>query len=153
MTLARWLLAAAHLLGLGIGLGAIWGRRRALLELPDPAALRRVLYTDTWWGIAAAIWISTGLVRAFGPFEKGRDYYLHNHWFQTKMACLLAILALEVAPMLTFIQWRRQLARRGNVDTTKAKLFARTSAWQAILVLIMVLAATAMARGLGTLAR
>ncbi|HKA23668.1 MAG TPA: DUF2214 family protein [Candidatus Eisenbacteria bacterium] len=148
----RWLLAAAHLLALGIGLGAIWGRRRALLEVPDPAAIRRVLYTDTWWGIAAAIWISTGLVRAFGPFEKGRDYYFHNHWFLTKMACLGLILLLEIAPMMTFIQWRQRLAHHESVDTSKARLFAKTSLWQAILVLVMVLAATAMARGLGTAA-
>jgi putative membrane protein len=147
--LARWLLAAAHLLALGIGLGAIWGRRQALLALPDPAAMRRVLDNDTWWGVAALIWISTGLVRALGPFEKGRDYYFHNHWFLTKMACLALILALEIAPMVTFIRWRIALARGGTVDTSKAKWFARTSAWQAILVLIMVLSATAMARGLG----
>lgn len=148
--IVRWLLAAAHLLGLGIGFGAIWGRRRALLEVPDPSAIRRVLYTDTWWGIAAAIWISTGLVRAFGPFEKGRDYYLHNHWFLTKMVCLGGILALEIAPMVTFIGWRQKLARHESVDTSKAVLFARISGWQTVLLLIMVLAATAMARGMGT---
>jgi len=145
----RLLLAAAHLLGLGIGLGAIWGRRRALLQVPDPSAIRRVLEADTWWGIAAIVWISTGLVRAFGPFEKGRDYYLHNHWFLTKMVCLGVILALEIAPMMTFIQWRQRLARNESVDTSKARFFATTSAWQTFLLLIMVLAATAMARGLG----
>ncbi|HEV8480715.1 MAG TPA: DUF2214 family protein [Candidatus Eisenbacteria bacterium] len=148
--LVRWLLAALHLLGLGIGLGAIWARRRALAEVPEGSAVRRVLYADTWWGIAAAIWISTGLVRAFGPFEKGRDYYLHNHWFLTKMVCLALILVLEIAPMVTFIQWRQRLARSQNVDTSRAPFFAKTSAWQSILLVIMLLAATAMARGLGT---
>jgi len=148
--IVRWLLAWAHLLGLGIGLGAIWGRRAALLEVPEPSAIRRVLRTDTWWGIAAGIWISTGLVRAFGPFEKGKDYYLHNHWFWTKMLCLGLILLLEIAPMATFIQWRQRLAHHETVDTSKAALFARTSAVQVILLLVMVLAATAMARGLGT---
>jgi putative membrane protein len=148
--IVRWLLAAAHLLGLGIGLGAIWGRRRALLEVPEVSAIHRVLDADTWWGIAAAIWISTGLVRAFGPFEKGRDYYLHNHWFLTKMVCLGLILALEIAPMVTFIGWRQKLARHESVDTLKARLFARISGWQTILLLVMVLAASAMARGFGT---
>lgn len=33
----RWLLAALHLLGLGIGLGAVWTRRQELLgPLPSP---------------------------------------------------------------------------------------------------------------------
>jgi len=66
------------------------------------------------------------------------------------MACLLLILILEIAPMLTFIRWRGQLARHESVDTSKARFFARISAWQAVLVMVMVLAATAMARGLGT---
>jgi hypothetical protein len=46
----RWLLAAAHLLALGIGLGAVWARGRALRGLLDASGVRRVLSADTWWG-------------------------------------------------------------------------------------------------------
>src|ERR1041385_7129951 len=67
----RWLLAAVHLLALGVGLGAVWARGRALQALLDVPALRRVFYADSWWGIAAVLWIDTGLVRAFGGYEKG----------------------------------------------------------------------------------
>ncbi len=147
--LARWLFAWLHLLGLGIGLGAVWARGRALRAPLDAAGLRRVLYADAWWGVAAAIWIGTGLVRMLGGLEKDMDYYLRNHVFWGKMAFLLVILVLEVGPAMTLARWRVELARGGLPDTARAERFARVSYAQVVLVLLMVLAATAMARGIG----
>ena len=143
----RLLLAWAHLMGLGIGLGAVWTRARALSGPLDPGALRRALAADTWWGLAAFLWIATGVARAFGPFEKGSAYYVHNGWFLLKMALLLAILALEVAPMVALVRWRLDLKRGGVPDTRPARTFSRTSTVQAVLVVFMVLCAAAMARG------
>jgi putative membrane protein len=145
----RWLLAAVHLLALGIGLGAIWARALALRGPLDEAGVRRVLYADTWWGIAAILWIGTGLVRAFGGFEKGALYYTHNHYFWVKMGMLGSILLLEIMPMITFIKWRTRLARHETIDARNAASFATTSFIQAALIVFMVLAATAMARGDG----
>ncbi len=149
----RWLLAAFHLLGLGVGLGAVWARGRAFQAQLDVLGLRRVFYADAWWGIAAIVWIGTGLVRAFGGFEKGRFYYLHNHVFWAKMGLLAAILVLEVGPMIALIRWRVAVARGSVPDTRAATRFARISFVQAVLVVLMVLAATAMARGYGVPAR
>ncbi|MBA2458057.1 MAG: DUF2214 family protein [Gemmatimonadales bacterium] len=145
----RWLFAAAHLIALGIGLGAVWARARALQGPLDPPGLRRVFSADAWWGLAALLWIGTGLVRAFAGLEKGTGYYLHNHVFWTKMALLGLILVLEVSPMLAFIRWRTLVERGEPVDTRPARRFARISYSQAGLVILMVLAATAMARGYG----
>jgi len=145
----RWLFAALHLLALGIGLGAVWARGRALRGELDAAGLRRVLAADTWWGIAALVWIATGLARAFAGFEKGTGYYLANHLFWTKMALLGLILVLELGPMMAFIRWRMQIAKGARPDTRLAARFATISFLQAILVVSMVLAATAMARGFG----
>jgi putative membrane protein len=150
--LIRWLFAALHLVGLGIGLGAVWARARALRGPLDTAGLRRVFYADSWWGAAAAIWISTGLVRVLAGLEKGMDYYLRNHVFWGKMAMLVAILVLEVSPMITLIRWRTQVARGELPDTRLAGRFATISHVQMLLVLLMVLAATAMARGIGVAA-
>jgi putative membrane protein len=94
----------------------------------------------------------TGLVRAFGGVEKGAAHYLHNHFFLMKMALLAFILALEVWPMATFIKWRIRGARGETIDATAAQTFARISVLEAILVVLMVLAATAMARGYGAAA-
>jgi len=145
----RWLVASVHLLALGIGLGAVWARGRALRSPLDAADLRRVFLADTFWGLAALLWISTGVWRAFGGLEKGTDYYLANHAFHAKMGLLGLVLVLEVWPMVTLIRWRAGVARGQPPDTSRAPLLARISFVQAALVAGMVLAATAMARGLG----
>jgi putative membrane protein len=145
----RWLLAAIHLLGFGIGLGSIWVRALALRAPLDAAGIRRVLAADTWWGVSAILLIGTGLVRAFGGFEKGALYYTHNHYFWIKMGMLVSILLLEIMPMITFIKWRMRLARNETIDATNAASFATTSFIQAALLVFMMLAATAMARGYG----
>ena len=144
----RWLLAALHLVALPVGFTAIWGRRQALLATLDVAGLRRVFHADTWWGLAAVLWISTGLLRAFGGYEKPSAYYLQNDLFLLKMALLAAILLLEIAPMVTFIRWRIVVARGGVPDTGRRAIFARISTVQAVLILLMVVAATGMARGI-----
>ncbi len=99
----RWLFATLHLLALGMGLGAIWVRGHALQGNLDGEGLRRVFLADTFWGLAALLWIVTGLVRAFGGLEKGSAYYLQNETFLIKMGLLGLILLLEVWPMVMFI--------------------------------------------------
>src|SRR5256886_14230595 len=141
MTL-RWLLAAVHLLALGVGLGAVWARGRALAGELDGSGLRRAFYADTWWGVAAILWIGTGLLRAFGGFEKGSFYYLHNHFFWTKMGLLAAILILELGPMITLTRGRRQVARSEVPGTRGASRFARVSFLQGTLVVRLVLTAS-----------
>jgi putative membrane protein len=148
MTL-RWLLAVLHLLGLGIGLGAVWARSRALAGPLDRAGLARALAADAWWGVAALVWIGTGLWRLLAGTEKATAYYLANHLFWGKMALLGLVLALEIWPMVTLTGWRRQLARGATPDVTRAGTLARLSLVQVGLVLLMVVAATGMARGLG----
>lgn len=150
----RITLAAAHLLALAIGLGAILFRAASLREAIGAVALRRAFRADTDWGIAAALWIGTGLWRYFGDFEKGISYYDHNHAFLAKMALLAVILALEVWPMMTLLRWRRAF-RRGTaaeaiVVPAAARRIATISNLQALLVVVMVFLAAAMARGYGT---
>ncbi len=144
----RWLLAAFHLLALGIGLGSVFIRGRTLLGTLDTSGLRRVFQADTFWGVAALLWISTGLLRAFGGFEKGTIYYMNSSVFWLKMTFLLAILILEIRPMLTFIRWRSRLRAGETVDPASAPALARISFVQTALIALMVLAATAMARGI-----
>lgn len=148
MTL-RWILAAVHLLALGIGLGAVWVRGRALRSDLSVERLRTVFRADTLWGLAAVLWIATGLWRLLGGLEKGTSYYLGNHMFLTKMGLLLLIIVLEISPMITLLRWRRAVAAGTAVDTTAAGRLATISVVQAGLIVLMVLAATAMARGIG----
>jgi putative membrane protein len=145
----RWSLAALHLLALGIGLGSVWVRGRALQSELTADRLKTVFRADNLWGLAAVLWIGTGLWRLLGGVEKGAQYYLGNHMFLTKMGLLLLILGLEISPMVTLIRWRRATARGTPVDTSSARRLGRISFLQAGLIVLMVFTATAMARGIG----
>ena len=125
----------------------MWARGRALSATKTAADLPRAFVADNLWGLAAVLWIATGLVRLLAGLEKGTSYYLHDHMFRAKMGLFFAILLLEVWPMATLIRWRLAVRRGSAVDTGAAPSLARISRIQAGLVVLMVFAATAIARG------
>jgi putative membrane protein len=145
--LFHWFLAAIHLLAFAMGLWGVLTRGTALSRLAaGTAPVRNVLVADNVWGISAVILLVTGLMRAFGGYEKGTDYYLHQPLFHLKMTLFVIILLLELAPMITLIKWRIALGRGTAIDLGRAKLFARISHVEALLLMLMVIAATGMAR-------
>jgi putative membrane protein len=148
MTLS-WLVAAFHLLALAIGLGAIGARALSLSAELDAGGIRRVLLADSLWGIAALLWIVTGLWRAFGGLDKGTAFYLGAPVFHAKLTLFLLVVLLEIRPMVTLIGWRSRLRRGLEIDRAPARLLARVSFVQAALVVAIVFAATALARGIG----
>ena len=149
--LTHWFLAAVHLLAFALGFWAVLVRGTVFRRLADGAGeVRGVLMVDNIWGISAVVLLISGGMRAFGGYEKGTDYYLHQPLFHLKMTLFVLILLLEIAPMVTLIKWRIALARKEAIDTGRAKLFARISHIEALLVLLMVVAATGMARGVMT---
>ncbi|HCS41544.1 MAG TPA: DUF2214 domain-containing protein [Pseudomonas sp.] len=145
--LAHWLLAAVHLLAFALGFWAVLTRGTALRRLvAGVGEARSVLIADNLWGISALILLISGGMRAFGGYEKGTDYYLPQPLFHLKMTLFVLILLLEIAPMVTLIKWRIALGRGAAIDAGRAKLFARISHIEALLLLLMVVAATGMAR-------
>ncbi|GAB7126673.1 DUF2214 family protein [Silvimonas sp. JCM 19000] len=143
----RWLLAALHLLAFGFALAAIRNRARALrqpIPLFDPGDILR---QDMLWGLTALVLLLTGLWRAFGGVEKGAAYYLHQPFFHLKMTCLALILILEAWPMRALIKWRLARSKDPSAPLPEARQLAIISDVQLLLLLLMVLAATAMARG------
>ena len=149
----RIVLAVLHLLALGIGLGAIFARARALNRLrTTPDALPAAMTADAFWGIAALLWISTGLWRAIAGTEKASSYYWSNHVFMAKMGLLALVLLLELWPMATLVRWRR--ATKGTLApdllAATGPRLARVSDVQTLLVVAIVVAAVMMARGYGT---
>jgi putative membrane protein len=157
----RWLVAAIHLLALALGMTAIWMRGSAFSALSvrgaSPAdrvsshdhALAALFRADNAWAAAAALWLATGLPRAFAGLEKGTAFYLSSTTFWIKMALFALVFALEVFPMVTLIRWRMHAKRGEPIDLGRAPLLATISRVQAALLVLIVLAATAMARGLG----
>lgn len=146
----RILLAWLHLLALAVGLAGVWARARALsdsLRNPeDPRAIRRALVGDAWWGIAALVWISTGLWRLIGGTEKSTSYYMGSNAFLVKMTLFLIVFALEIWPMTTLMRWRRKRAEPDARDVGRIEIISYV---QCALVVAIALAAVSMARGLG----
>ncbi|MGH7469021.1 MAG: DUF2214 family protein [Longimicrobiales bacterium] len=145
----RWLIASLHLLALGLGLGAILDRAWSLRGNLDDAGLRRVFRADNLWALAALLWLSTGLLRAFAGLEKGSAYYLGSHVFWLKMALFLTVFGLELTPMIGLIGWRARRRRGQALDTSRAAAYARISLIQALLIVLILFVATALARGVG----
>ena len=146
------IVSALHLLALALGLPGVFLRGRALRGLRGPlagAGLGRLFAADTAWGIAAFLWIGSGLLRAFGGLEKGGAFYLASPLFLLKMGLLGAILLLEIWPMATFIRWRVQRARGQTPNTALACRLYLVNQLQVGLVVAMVFVASLMARGVG----
>src|SRR5215510_9720261 len=143
------IVGALHLLALAIGLPGVALRGRALAGPLDGPGLRRLFAADTWWGVAALVWITTGLARAFGGLEKGTQFYLASPLFWVKMALLGGIILLEIWPMTTFIRWRLAVSRGEKPDVRRVRLLWIVNHVEMLLAIAMIFVASFMARGFG----
>lgn len=143
------IVSALHLLALALGLPSVFLRGRALKGLLDRDGLQRLFAADTVWGVAAALWLATGLLRAFAGLEKGTAFYLASHLFWLKMALFVVIVLLEIRPMLTLMRWRAAVRGGGTPDTWAARALYRLNHVELALVVVMVFVASFMARGFG----
>jgi putative membrane protein len=147
----RLLLAAAHLLALAIGFRAVLYRSAALGDAPGDAMLRRVFRADSWWGLAALLWVSTGLWRWLAELEKTRAYYRTADVFHLKLGLFALVFLLELWPMVTLVRWRiargRGAAAAQVVVPASARRIATIGRVQALLLVAIVVAAVATARG------
>ena len=53
--------------------------------------------------MAALMWWTSGLLRAFGGLEKGTEHYPQNHWSIGKVTLFGRVVPLELFPMITMI--------------------------------------------------
>jgi len=143
------LVSALHVLALALGLPAVYFRGRALRGRLDADGLRQLILADNVWGLAAALWLVTGLLRAFGGLEKGTAFYLASTLFWTKMGLFALILLLEIWPMTTFLRWRSARRRGAAPDTSSARGLYLINHVEMALVVLMVFVAAFMARGFG----
>jgi putative membrane protein len=150
--LARALVATLHFLALAVGVASVVVRGLRLRDLRRGARNDRVLASllgaDALWGVAAGLWLGTGLLRVFAGLERASAYYVRNGFFYVKMALFLAVVALEIFPMVTFIRWRTA-RRKGTTPWNGAPLdrLIRVNDVEIAIVALIVLAATLMARG------
>jgi putative membrane protein len=146
------LLAGLHFIALPIGMGGLFMRGRYLRALRsrgrDSAVLPALFAADSFWGVAAILWIATGLTRVFGGIEKQPDFYLRNGMFWVKMGLFLLVFLLELGPMVTFIRWRVAEKRQAPLASfDRLPRLVSVNDIQLVLLLVMPFVAAAMARG------
>ena len=109
---------------------------------------RRLAVTDAVLGAAAGVLFVVGLARVFF-FEKGADYYFHNHAFLTKFALFIVIGLLSIIPTMEFLSWRKAVKQGQVPDVSAAKLKRARMIVHIELaaVVVIILCAAIMARG------
>lgn len=119
---------------------------RSELTLPNA---RRLQGLDMALGGFAGTLFVIGLLRVFF-FEKGQEYYFGNVFFLTKLALYLVIGALSAIPTREFIAWRKATSQgqAPSVDTAKLRTLRMVVHLELLGVVIIILCAALMARGL-----
>jgi len=140
------LLSAIHMLTLALGLGAVVMRGRALARPLDEAGWQRLLAADNLWGIAAGLWIASGLGRVFLG-GKDPSFYWRNGFFWIKLALFGLVFALELTPMTTFIRVRTARRRGTALPRFSVAAYRRINTAEVVLVVAIVFVAAFMARG------
>ena len=139
------LLSAIHMLTLALGVGGIFARGRALSRPLDAAGWKALLAADNVWGVAALLWIGSGLGRVFFG---GREpsFYWHNGLFWVKLGLFGLVFLLELAPMTTFIRVRIAQRRGATLPTFPIDTYRRINAVELRLLVVIVFVAAFMAR-------
>lgn len=111
---------------------------------------RRLLTVDLILGLAAATVLTAGVLRVLF-FEKGLDYYLHNHAFLAKMGLFVAVGVLSVKPTRQFLSWRAVIARGDApaIDADSTRTIRRIIHFELAGAVLILLCAALMAKGLG----
>ena len=139
-------LSAIHVLTLALGLGSLGMRGRALARPLDEAGWQQLLAADTAWGVAAGLWMVSGLARVFRG-GKTPAFYSHNGLFWTKLALFALVFAIELRPMITFIKVRSARRDGRPLPRFSSDAFRRINSVETALVVAIVFVAAFMARG------
>jgi putative membrane protein len=114
------------------------------------ASARRLQITDQVFGAAAGVVLVVGFLRVF-YFEKGAAYYFHSVPFIAKLSLFVIVGLLSIYPTKEFLSWRAAVRQRLAPTVASAKLRAIRGImhWELIGVVLILLCAALMARGIG----
>lgn len=124
-----------------------------VFKLPlDVSRARSLVRIDMAYGISAGLVLTTGALRVIW-FGKGFGYYLHNSVFHAKLGLFIVVGLLSILPTFVFLNWRNSLkaGEVPQVSAAQAKLVTMTIRLELLLLLILPLLATLMARGFGVI--
>jgi putative membrane protein len=111
---------------------------------------RTILLADAAIGAAAGVILVVGFLRVFF-FEKGAAYYFHSVPFIAKLSLFAIIGLLSIYPTRQFLSWRASL-RQGSVpvvEPAKLRTIRAVIHWELAGIVVLILCAALMARGIG----
>ena len=114
------------------------------------ANARKLLVVDQIFGAASGIVLIVGFLRVF-LFEKGAAYYFHSAPFIGKLSLFIAVGLLSIYPTIVFLSWRAAV-RQGLAPTPppeKVRMVRKIIHWELMGVVLILLCAALMARGVG----
>ncbi|MFV3306152.1 DUF2214 family protein [Pseudomonas sp. NY15181] len=148
--MAQAIAAYLHYLSIFV-LFALLVLEHRLFRLPlDLERARSLIVVDIGYGACAGVVLLTGAARVLW-FAKGTEYYLHNSLFHAKIGLFVLVALLSILPTMTFLNWRNDLraGRVPQVSARQCRLVTMTIRLELLVLLILPLLATLMARGYG----
>ena len=111
---------------------------------------RRLMRTDSIFGIAAGALLVIGLLRVF-HFEKGAAYYFSNAFFQAKFGLFILAALISIYPTMLFLSWRKPLQSGliPDVSDSQRKRVRMCLMLELTCIVGILFCAPFMARGLG----
>lgn len=147
------LIAACHFIAAFTLVAALVAEWVMLRGRVDAAVIARLLRADLVYGLSAMGVLVFGLCRVFF-FDKPAAYYLHSLPFWIKLALFAGVGLLSISPTLAFFRARNVT----RMDTTyvmssdEVMMLRRRVASELALLVILVVCASLMAKGVGVLA-
>lgn len=123
-----------------------------LRDSPNVITAKKIQRADLVFGISAAVILVVGLLRVFF-FEKGPTYYLHSVPFHAKLTLFILVGLLSIIPTREFLAWRKFTSEGRSPEIAAEKLqWIRTIVRIELAgVLLIILCAALMARGIGSI--
>lgn len=115
-----------------------------------PRSARQIQLADLAFGIAAGVVLVVGFFRVF-YFEKGSAYYFHSAPFIAKVTIFAVVGIASIYPTVQFLSWGKDL-KQGKVPVVpegKMRTLRAIVHWELAGLVVMILCAALMARGVG----
>jgi putative membrane protein len=122
---------------------------RGELNLGTARKLQRI---DMVFGLSSGVVLAVGLLRVF-YFEKGASYYFHSAPFIAKLSLFAIVGLLSIYPTVEFASWGKSLKQGQMPVLTERKIASIRSIihWELAAVVVIILCAALMAKGVGYL--
>ena len=117
-------------------------------NLNDREELQRFFVFCLGIAVAAAVMLVSGLALLLWSVQPGA-YYLRNPVFYIKLAVFAAMLLIAITPARIVVQWHREAAAGSVPDSASIVFVRRYFTVEAVLFLLIPLAASIAAQGIG----